>query len=83
MDADEAVDGSLTLLLPSHEVDEVLAMLRGELDERLSLLKPFDGQHIKSGLVESGDTVWHKCQALRGWPARGAGMSGLPQRCRR
>ena len=38
MDPDEAVDKSLVLLLPTDQVVEVLAMLRGDLDRQLSIL---------------------------------------------
>jgi hypothetical protein len=68
IDADKAVEQTLAKLLPSDQVDEVLAMLRGELDQQLSMIKPFDGREMKAGLIDKGDTVWHKFQALPGWP---------------
>jgi hypothetical protein len=67
IDPDEAVDQSLTALLPSDQVDEVLAMLRGELDQRLSILNPFNGREVKADLIEAGDKTWHKFQASPGW----------------
>ena len=51
MDTDEAVDKSLALLLPSDQVDEVIAMLRGELDQQLSEVNPFDGRELKLALL--------------------------------
>ena len=68
MDPDEAVDKSLTLLLPPDQVDDVLAMLRGGLDQPLSILNPFDGRELKLALIERGDQMWHRMQALPGWP---------------
>lgn len=68
MEPDEAVDKSLTLLLPTDQVDEVLAMLRGGLDRQLSILNCFDGRELKLALIERGDQTWHRMQALPGWP---------------
>src|SRR5258708_4577994 len=68
MEGDESVDQSLTALLPSDQLDEVLAMLCGELDQQLSVIKPFEGRPLKAGLIESGDKTWHKFQELPGWP---------------
>lgn len=68
MDPDEAVEQSLTALLPSDQVDEVLAMLRGELDQRFSIIDRFNGRKVKSGLIATGDKTWHEFQALPDWP---------------
>ena len=68
MDPDEAMEQSLTVLLPSDQVDGVFSMLRGELDQQFSSTKPFDGRGMKSGLIASGDKAWNKFQTLPGWP---------------
>ena len=67
MEPDEAVDKSLTLLLPTDQVDEVLAMLRGDLDRQLSILDGFEGRELKLALIERGDQTWHRMQALPDW----------------
>jgi hypothetical protein len=68
MEPDQAVDKSLTLVLPSDQVDEVLAMLRGELDGSLAMHNSFEGRELKSALIERGDQTWHRMQALPDWP---------------
>lgn len=66
--ASSAVDESLRRLLPADQLDRVLATLNGDLDEEFSIGKPFDGTHVRNGLIETGDKLWLQYQQLPGWP---------------
>ena len=44
-------------------------MLRGGLDQPLSILNPFDGRELKLALIERGDQMWHRMRALPARPA--------------
>lgn len=62
-----ALRNAVTQVVAPGEASEVLAMLSGHIDRKLSVVKPFDGRNLCEGLIAQGDKTWQSYREIPGW----------------
>jgi hypothetical protein len=62
-----AVRNAVTQVVAPEKTAEVLAMLSGHIDRKLSVIKPFDGRELCEGLIAQGEKTWQGYREIPGW----------------